>query len=370
MSHEIETMFYNEQNGKPWHELGTAVNGLLTSGEAIKFAGLDWEVVQKPLFVGDANGTGFDQVPDQYVANVRSTDNKVLGVVGTRYKIIQNSDCFKVVDELTCGDVPQAVYETAGSLRGGKQIWMLARLPHIKGMDVDPVELYLVLTNSHDGSKQVQACITAVRVVCNNTLNMAIKGSKNLVQVRHNAKAEKNLVAAREILKASHEYYKALCDCMDYLKTKQMTARQQVEFVTNLIAGPEKIKTPLTDAIVKETVDQGNLLNAIIMETTAQVEVAKERELPTRTKNIIDEIIKLTETGKGVDLPGVRGTAYGVMQAVSEYADHKMVVRGEEKNPENRLESIWFGSSKDLKQEAFDQLLDWSNVGQVTARVN
>ena len=134
MAHEVEQIFYvsNEENGRfvPWHGLGIPVGDALTSDEAIKVAGLDWEVIPTPIIV---NG----KEVDDYKANVRSSDGKILGVVGNKYKIIQNNQAFTFTDELIGDDCK---YETAGSLFGGRKIFLLARLPRtqILGDDIDP----------------------------------------------------------------------------------------------------------------------------------------------------------------------------------------------------------------------------------------
>ena len=159
MADNVESMFSVRE--KPWHGLGTVVSEALTSAEALKEAGLDWRVYQQPIF------TNFGKVIEGYRANVRSTDDKVLGVVSDRYKVVQNDEAFEFTDELLGEGVR---YETAGSLQGGRKIWLLAKLPEMYVMAGDRVSSYLVFSNTHDGSGAVRAAITPVRVVCNNTL--------------------------------------------------------------------------------------------------------------------------------------------------------------------------------------------------------
>ena len=135
MSHEIEQLAYvsNEANGRfvPWHGLGTPVEKAMTSAEALELGGLDWEVNPKPVFTE----TGFE-IPN-YKANIRSSDNSVLGIVTNRYKIVQNKEAFAFTDALLDGGV---TYETAGSLGNGKTIWLLAKMPEKKilGDKFDP----------------------------------------------------------------------------------------------------------------------------------------------------------------------------------------------------------------------------------------
>lgn len=119
MAANVETMFYVRE--KPWHGLGTRVMTAPTSEEALELAGLNWKVVQEPVYTGE------NELIEGYKANVRDSDRKVLGVVTNRYRVIQNSDAFSFTDALLGEGVR---YETAGSLMGGRKVWLLARLPH------------------------------------------------------------------------------------------------------------------------------------------------------------------------------------------------------------------------------------------------
>ena len=156
MAANVETMMYVRE--KPWHGLGVEVSEAPNSEDALRFAGLDWNVRQENVF----NSRG--GIIKGFKANVRDSDDSVLGVVGDRYKVVQNRDAFKFTDGLIGGDVR---YETAGSLRDGKQIWLLAKLPE-QQIAGDAVEPYLCFTNAHDGSSGVRVCMTPVRVVCKN----------------------------------------------------------------------------------------------------------------------------------------------------------------------------------------------------------
>ena len=140
----VESMFYTRE--KPWHGLGVRVEEAPTSADALRLAGLDWNVRSEDVL--DSRGV---IIPD-YKANVRDTDNKILGIVGNRYKIVQNTEAFAFTDELIGGDVH---YETAGSLKDGKQIWLLAKMPtwDIGGDELEP---YLCFSNTHDGSGAVK----------------------------------------------------------------------------------------------------------------------------------------------------------------------------------------------------------------------
>ena len=174
MSANVETMFSVRET--PWHGLGRIVIDAPASREALELAGLDWQVESHNIY----SGTGA-MIPG-YRANVRSTDEAVLGVVSDRYRIVQNEEAFRFTDDLLGEGV---TYETAGSLQGGKKVWMLARLPRKYLIAGDQVVPYLVIFNSHDGSSGVKVAMTPIRVVCQNTLNLALNTAKRSWTARH-----------------------------------------------------------------------------------------------------------------------------------------------------------------------------------------
>lgn len=194
MSANVESMFYVRE--KPWHGLGTMVMEAPNSKEAIKLAGLDWEVIPEPVM--SIRGTKIEG----YVNNVRSSDKKTLGIVSDRYKVVQNSEAFAFTDSLIGGDVR---YETAGSLKGGKQIWLLAKMPAAK-VAGDEVEPYLCFSNTHDGTGAVKVCMTPIRVVCNNTLNLAMREAKRSWSVVHTGNIGAKLTEARHTLELANHY--------------------------------------------------------------------------------------------------------------------------------------------------------------------
>ena len=235
MSHELEfdangnaKMFYvsNEANGRfvPWHNLGTPVAEALNSADALKTAGLDWEVVQTPVYTNELM-----QIPN-YKANVRSSDKSVLGIVTDRYKIVQNVDAFKFTDELIGGDVR---YETAGSLRGGRTIWLLAKMPQAKILG-DAVDPYLCFTNSHDGTGAVKVCLTPIRVVCNNTLNFALGNAKRSWQARHTTSIDTRLHEAERTLELADKYMIKLNAEADRLANSPITFTEVQEVLDEL----------------------------------------------------------------------------------------------------------------------------------------
>lgn len=208
MAANVETMMYVRE--KPWHGLGVEVAEAPTSADALRLAGLNWEVQQKNIQV-----CGGSKI-ENYKANVRSTDGAVLGVVSDSYKIVQNADAFSFTDELIGGDVR---YETAGSLRGGKKIWLLAKMPERK-IAGDAVEPYLCFSNAHDGTGAIRVCMTPIRVVCNNTLNLALNTAKRQWSARHMGNIEQKMQEARMCLQLADAYMDGLGDYADKLANK------------------------------------------------------------------------------------------------------------------------------------------------------
>ena len=200
MSHELESMAYvsNEANGRfvPWHGLGQAVDHAMTSAEAIEAAGLNWNVLSKPMFTEEGL-----LIPN-HKANIRDSDNSVLGIVTDRYQIVQNRDAFDFTDALIGEGVK---YETAGSLFNGKKIFLLASLPETKIID-DEVVPYICFTNSHDGFGAIQACCTPIRVCCNNTLNLALSQAKRKWSTKHVGDLSSKMAEAKHTLQLANDY--------------------------------------------------------------------------------------------------------------------------------------------------------------------
>ena len=220
----VETMFSVRE--KPWHGLGTVVMEAPASAEALRLAGLDWNVVQEPIY------TDFNEPIEGYKANVRDLDRKVLGVVSGRYKVVQNTDAFSFTDELLGKGIR---YETAGSLQEGKKVWLLARLPReyiIVGERISP---YLVFSNTHDGSGSVKVAITPVRVVCNNTLNLALNTAKRSFSMIHTGNIQDKIQEAKDTLFMAEEYMDCLSIEFEQLRRQKITDGQVKEYIELLL---------------------------------------------------------------------------------------------------------------------------------------
>ena len=229
----MESMFSVRE--KPWHGLGTIVMEAPSSAEALRLAGLDWEVVQEPVC------TGYGEPVEGYRANVRSTDRRVLGVVSDRYKVVQNVEAFRFTDELLGKGVR---YETAGSLQEGRKVWLLARLPReyiIAGERISP---YLVFSNTHDGSGSVKVAVTPVRVVCNNTLNLALTTASRSFSMMHTGDIRGKIEEARDTLFLAEKYMDCLGVEFEQLRRQKVTDAQVREYVERLLP-MEKEPTPI-----------------------------------------------------------------------------------------------------------------------------
>ena len=227
MSANVETMMYVRE--KPWHGLGTRVEEAPTSADALRIAGLDWQIENKPVFDGQGREI------KGYKANTRNSNGSVLGIVSSRYTIVQNADAFAFTDALIGGDVR---YETAGSLRGGRQVWMLARMPERTILN-DAVEPYICFTNTHDGSGAVRAVMTPVRVVCNNTLNLALSGAKRAWSTPHRGDVQSRLEEARQTLELADKYLIRLDEEADRLANEKLSDYEATKVIDQLLAVPE-----------------------------------------------------------------------------------------------------------------------------------
>lgn len=208
MAHMIDSMMFVRE--KPWHyeatkEVSRLVQEAPTSADALRLAGLDWKVEQQDVVLNSGL-----LVPG-YKVNVRNTDQSVLGIVTDKYRVVQNEEAFAFTDNLIGGDVR---YETAGSLSGGKKVWMLARLPD-KLIAGDQTETYMCFSNTHDGSGAIRVCMTPIRVVCNNTLNYALRTAKRSWAVRHTGNIEKKIHEARMCLELGEAYMDGLAKYAD-----------------------------------------------------------------------------------------------------------------------------------------------------------
>jgi phage/plasmid-like protein (TIGR03299 family) len=254
MSHNLETMFFTGDRQKIWHGLGRQVDGALTSDEALIAAGLSWRVEGREVYLSgsstpvkgykaitrvganvydDLGGLVMDDATGQPLAK----PDTVLSIMSDKYAIVQNKEAFSFVDNLIGGG--DVRYDTAGSLRNGAVVWLLAKMPE-RDILGDKVEPFLCFSNSHDGSSGVRVCMTPVRVVCNNTLNMAISGAVRSWTTRHIGRIGDKLEEARFTLRLADEYMDNFKHLAEKYSSEAITDKQYKELVEAIFPLPDK----------------------------------------------------------------------------------------------------------------------------------
>lgn len=322
MGHELSTV-----NGRtammyvgdvPWHGLGQRLDAPATARETIAAAGLDYEVRLTNLVTTDGTPVA------QKRAVVRTDTHDVLGVVGGGYRPVQNRECFSFLDAVAADGGLR--YHTAGALRKGERIWLLAKLPgQIRvRFSEDVTEKYLLLSNSHDGSSALRVHYTSIRVVCANTLTLADRAGKGEgIAIRHQGDLASKVRDAQNVLGLARRHFDDLEGCFDALARHYPNYSQVSAYFKNLVPDPE----------------EGN---------------------KARAQNVRNELFRLYESGKGQDIPEIRLTTWAAFNAVTEYVDHHrpMRARNEVDRAANRLESAWLGGGSLLKRKAFDTALE------------
>ena len=288
MAANVESMFYVRET--PWHGLGTRVSEAPDSQRSLIVAGLNWNVVQEPVYTGE------NERIEGYKVNVRDTDRKVLGVVSDRYKIVQNREAFAFTDELLGEGVR---YETAGSLQNGRKVWMLARMPHEYIISGERISPYMVFFNSHDGSGAIKVALTPIRVVCQNTLNLALSTAKRSWSMIHTGNIQGKMQEARDTLFLAETYMDHLGKEFENLRKKKLTDKQVLDFI--------------------------NLLLPV-----------DESATPQQVKNVkrLQEDMKLRYF-EAPDLKDVGNNAYRFINAVSDFATHSNPLRRSANYKEN-----------------------------------
>ena len=339
MAHNIN---FNDQSGKhsffivkekPWHGLGQIVQDYPTSLEALKFAGLDYTVAKRNLFtlkskdnIADLSGSIYIPgipVPEFY-ATLRTDNEQVLGVVGKDYEIVQNVDAFCFFDAIVGGDGIQ--YETAGALGKGERIFITAKLPsYIKVGKDDLIEQYLFLTTSHDGSGSITVAFTPVRIVCNNTLNAALKNSSNAMKIKHTSNAKERLETAHKILGI----------------TNQLSLNLETTF-------NQWSKIRITDPEVKKLIQLALMPKKEVFEN---LQADKQYELSSYFKNMSDLAYEYTMTNPSQQLETTKGTLFGAYNGLTGYFQNVRTY----KNDEAKFKSLLMGGNAQMRtQKAFN----------------
>ena len=314
------SMFYI--NEVPWHGLGTKLDKPATSQEAITAAKLDWQVKKLPLFAGSKR----IPVPDRFAVvrksgNLIARTDPVLGVVSNEYTPLQNREAFAFFDPIVGQDA--AIYHTAGALGQGERVWILAKLPgHIRVVGDDITEKYLLLSNSHDGKSSVTIKFTPVRVVCQNTLTLALNDGNAVFRVSHHSDIHQKLKQAHEML--------------GLIKTRFNDLEQSFQAMSGVKMNSNRLTEYLAGVYPDST------------EPDKQVLVQRDRGW---SEFFFDQ-------GKGNRMAGVEGTLWAAFNGVAELQDHRQT----RQNSNQRLNSAWFGESSRTKARAFSVAMDKTAV--------
>ena len=313
MAHEFESGMFVKQEA--WHRLGIVVEDAPSTEEAYELSGLDWRVDLVPAYCR----IGEKEVETGDFAIVRDKDNSVFGTVGDRYVPFQNLEAFQWCKPLVDSDLFHM--ETAGSLKGGRVCWALLKQGVAEVVKGDTLKSYLLMTWSHDGSKSVQVTPTTIRVVCNNTLQMALKGSKEISKVRHTASMIPRLEEVRKIHELNALAFKAQQDAFNILlDTPITTPEEYVDKVMKEVFGADDIKG------------------------------MKDGRGKTIAVNTRDTLLNYAVNGSGIREQGIKNTLYGAFNGVSEAMEH--VLGGN--RVKDRGYNVLFGGAKDNIQNAFN----------------
>jgi phage/plasmid-like protein (TIGR03299 family) len=317
LAHNINT-YIGRQAG--WHKLGTVTGQYMTWSEILQHGGLDYSVVKNQLeYMGvqiDAWGT------------FRSDNGVFLGTVGEGYTPINHSQGFELIDALV-GSVDGAHYETAGVLGKGETVWGLADLnQRIKIGGSDDMNVYLLFSTSHDGTRSYNFRIVMERVVCQNTLDIALgEKTKASFTVRHTSGAQKKIADCHSVLANMGDDIKRVEDKLNFLAQRKMTREAMTTVMDRLF--PKRVKA-----------DGDTPVNA------------------TRRENIIADVLKIYELNDGNAFPEQRGTAYNLLNAITNYTDHE---RSTQNGDTGRAESSMFGSGNRLKTNALEVIMEAAN---------
>ena len=330
MAHELliqngeASMFYAGQ--VPWHGLGTKLDGPATAREAIRAAKLDWQVVKIPLYAGE-DGRRMRRVPNRFAVVPEhlwgKQDCPVFGIVGSEYTPLQNHEAFEFFDSLV-GD-NAAIYHTAGALGDGERIWILAKLPsdiQVAGDDI--ANKFLLLSNTHDGNNSVQIKFTPVRVVCQNTLTMAL-GRGPTVRVVHNRDVRERLRQSEKLLGVINNRFARIEEVFQKAAQFKMNGKKLSGYMNHVFPDPQKPEGHDSE------------------DERYQQELARAQQNRFWAMHFF-------EHGKGNDAKPVAGTLWAAYNGVTELVDHRCRPN---QSDERRLDSIWFGDGYLVKARAF-----------------
>lgn len=237
MPDEVETAFYGRDPA--WHRKGVVVPTDVTSIEAIELAELDWDVEERPLLTPRLDWVDVEEVPTHKLL-MRASDGAQLGVVGKAFVPVQNRIAFEFLDTLL--DSGEAQIHTAGSLRGGRRVWIQARICKeyvIGGEPTERLDPFILVVNAHDGTMAFTVCNTSVRAVCANTVSAGLKAALRTFKVRHTEGLAGKVQEARRTLKLALGYHDLMAELGEYLITQKVSEEEGAKVLLDSIVVPE-----------------------------------------------------------------------------------------------------------------------------------
>lgn len=306
---------------KPWHGLGQQVQWGASIDEWRKAAGLEWSILRRPVrFDNSEEGASELLKLDGHDVLVRSDNMKGLSVVTKKYRVVQPDSVLGFFRDLTHSAGFQI--ETAGSMREGRTIWVLANTGLKEDIvPGDNVKGYLLLATSYDGAIATTAMYTSTRVVCNNTLRLALnRDAESQVRIRHDAQFDPDAVKRQLGILAEESWGTFVSRMKSFAGTSLASTEAGI-----VLAG----------VLAKQQADN------VSADVTESRGYKKIMEL-------------FNGSGRGSAMTGVRNTAWGLVNAVTQYVDFERQAR----NNETRLNSAWFGPGARLKDEIVSELLD------------
>ena len=318
MSHQIEKMAY--VGATPWHQLGNQLSAKQSIDVWAQQAGMDWNICETPVrfMTEQAGSLGSIMSFDDQKVLYRSDTKAPLSVVSSRYQVVQPKAVLEFYRDLT--EVSGFELETAGVLKEGKKFWALAKTgkeTSLKGNDL--VKGYILLATSCDGTLATTATPTTVRVVCNNTLSVALQGASSAIKVPHSTSFDAQLVKRQLGIAVSQ--WDSFMYRMKTLSERKVKSHESQHYFLKVLCQTDNRADPAM-----------GLMN--------------ERALK-KVQSLYDG------QGKGADLASAQGTAWGLLNAVTEFVDHERKA----KNQDYRIDSAWFGQGASLKQRALEHAL-------------
>jgi len=333
---------------KAWHSLGTVIEDYPTSAEALVYAGLDYTVEKRPLFTmgnensrisGMAEHQNFSlnshaeiSVPD-YFSTIRTDTEQVLGVVGKDYHVVQNIEAFSFFDSIV-GSGDGIRYETAGALGKGERIFITAKLPdYIRIGRDDLLEQYVFLTTSHDGFGSITASFTPVRIVCQNTLNAALRNCTNTIKIRHTANAGEKLKQAHQLMGITNLFAEEIGEIFNHWA-----------------------KVRISDMEIKKLVQRAMAPSKEVMQN---LQNGKDDELSMHYNNIVNDVLEYSAISQTQTAPTTQNTLFGAYNAVTGYFQNVRAF----KNTESKFKSIMYGTGMQRTQSAFNLCDEFARKG-------